>query len=413
MKSPTAATPVGGYRWNQDNPGSFSPESVQAALAALNLTAEDATRSGAPIHVGFTFQFELLDCFLSPHTCNATTAAQAVRAFLNAAARDVGVPVAVTLDTYQFWYGSGLWNWFDPEQPGYDPSNTANVEWTGWTNDSATLISWRNWGSQFRMPTPQPNIASPALLNAVSSAVRAVVSVIRTWWEEQDAATRSRLVGVKICEELDVGANYYYYTDGNEFWRNGSKASDDPKHGPDWSVGLSGGLPALGYNALQTLGIRTSGNAPTRGELSRAVQNYFRAAIDAAVEAWPLLTEQEMLVAHAGLVRDPLLLEWSSPMVAPALPAYSFYTGPGKALGQPGLAEALDAYDPVQKRFVAGEFFCFACSTEDQWLEVLHSLFNTTGFGRVRYGSVYNLDAFLAKGPSAVRALKSLLREAR
>ena len=79
-------------------------------------------------------------------------------------------PPEITLDTVQFYYASLLWNFFDPSQPGFDPENRQNVEWTGWTNDTAAMVAWRNWGSQFRMPTPQPNLASPALLAQTKAA---------------------------------------------------------------------------------------------------------------------------------------------------------------------------------------------------------------------------------------------------
>lgn len=74
------------------------------------------------------------------------------------------------------------------------------------------------------------------------------------------------------CLQVDIGANYYYYEDGNQFLKNHSDPKNDPKYGLKPAKGklqcvritsiilipvcegLSGGLPAMGYNMLKTLG---------------------------------------------------------------------------------------------------------------------------------------------------------------
>ena len=43
-------------------------------------------------------------------------------------------------------------------------------------------------------------------------------------------------------QQVDVGANFYYYPGGNDY--RGRDPSKDPKYGPQWGKGLSGGLPA-------------------------------------------------------------------------------------------------------------------------------------------------------------------------
>lgn len=329
--------------------------------------------------VGLTFQWEMLDCFLSPHTCNTSQTVAGITNFLDAAV-SCQVPVQITLDTVQFYYETLLWNWFDPHQAGYDPKNTAHVEWTGWTNSTATMIAWRNWGSQFRMPTAQPNLASPRLIAQTQAALRTVVCAIRLWYDAQTPANRRLLVGIKLGEEVDVGVNYYYYPNGNEIYRKSPNSSaDDPdfkKSGPKWTKGLSGGLPAMGYNMLRTMGLRSAGGPPTRDEITAGVQYYFAAIIAACVQAWPALNTSEFhgfLAAHGGAVSDPLMIKWDSPMVHPALPAYSVYFGPaslnvsGGPVGQPGLRAALQAYTPSSMEFAVGEWYCMGCSTAQEW----------------------------------------------
>ena len=250
IKAPTSPA-FRNVTWLQQSPQDFSETSFRTFMDALG-----APTTNPKLKVGLTFQWELLDCFLAPHSCTAAQTAQGITAFLDAAAA-TGIPVQITLDTVQFYYSSNLWNWFDPAQPGFDPKNVANVEWTGWTADNATLIAWRNWGAQFRMPTPQPNLASPALLARTGAALTSAIGAIRRWYEAATPAARKLLVGVKLGEEVDVGVNYYYYPNGNEIYKGSPhNASADPTAGPKWSKGLSGGLQAQGYNMLQTLGLR-------------------------------------------------------------------------------------------------------------------------------------------------------------
>lgn len=109
-------------------------------------------------------------------------------------------------------------------------------------------------------------------------------------------------------------------------------------------------------------------------------------------------------------VSDPLLIEWSSPMVEPAIPTYSFYVNPGEMPGQPGLAQALEAYDSEHLSFAAGEFYCFTCHTQAEWLGAFQNMFKNK-YGKLRYASVYNLGPFL-KSPGALAALKQFIDQA-
>ena len=280
MKAPTSP-PLQNFTWLQQHPEGFNGAAFRTMMAAL-----DPPTNNTQMRVGLTFQWELLDCFLAPHACSPSQVAAGITNFLRAAV-ETGVPVQITLDPIQFYYQSYLWNWWNKTLPGYDPENIANVEWTSWSPDNATLVAWRNWGSQFRMPTPQPNLASPALLNQTAASLKSAVGAIRDWYNSvnQSASSpsssssssaavgatvdaRALLVGIKIGEEVDVGANYYYYPNGNDiFLRNPANASADPTVGLNWTKGLSGGLPALGFNMVRTLGLRSSGGPPTRAEV--------------------------------------------------------------------------------------------------------------------------------------------------
>ena len=125
--------------------------------------------------------------------------------------------------------------------------------------------------------------------------------------------------------------------------------------------------------------------------------------------AWPALGTAGLptLSLHAGLVGDPLLVEWEAAMVAGsgAVPAYSAYPAVGDPIGQQGLAAALDKYDPAGRRFVVGESTCFGCTDREQWLAYFKAIFENP-FGRVLYVRIYNIEPFLAAGG----ALDALVR---
>lgn len=415
IKSPTSpeASPIN-FTWLQQHPASFSAESFRTAMGSLH-KGNPAENLASSIRVGLTYQWEMLDCFLSPHTCTTSQTVKGITNFLNAA-KETRTPVQITLDTIQFWYSSNLWNWFDKTQPGYDEENVHNVEWIGWTPANATAIAWRNWGSQFRMPTPQPNLASPKLLTKLSGVLATVISAIRKWHEAQTPDTQRLLVDIKIGEEVDVGANFYFYPSGNQL--RTEDPSRDPKYGPKWAKGLSGGLPAQGYNLLRTLGLRTSGGPPTRDEITQGVQHYFATLVKACKATWPGLgatgpsgeSVTPSLSLHAGMVGDPLLIKWTAAMVGGAIPGYSAYPGVGAQIGQPGLATALKSYDP-EGRFAVAESSCFGCHSAEDWLGYFDSIFNNP-YGNAQYVRIYNIQPFLAAG-GALDALATLTNSTR
>ena len=404
MKAPTSS-PLPNCTWSmvQQDPLSFSQRNMQDMLNALNIT--DDYPQNPMMKVGLTFQWELLDCFLSPHTCTTAQVQTGILNFLNAAVA-IQTPVEITLDPIQFYYASNLWNWYDPKQPGYDPANIANVEWTGWSVKNATMISWRNWGSQFRLPTPQPNIASEQFISQTQTILFAVMTTIKTWYKKQTVENQQLLVGIKLGEEVDIGANFYFYPHGNEIYEHHNK-STDPEYGHDWSQGIAGGLQAQGYNMLQTLNIRAGGGPPTRHEITMGVRHYFTKIIKACTNAWPELQHNHLLVTHGGLVGDPLLIEWNSPMVEPAIPGYSSYDGPGKPMGQPGLKHALDSYAYSNNTFVIAEAACFECKTKEQWINYFTTVFNNP-YGKVKYMRYYNIDPFLS-APGSLEGLREFV----
>ena len=72
------------------------------------------------------------------------------RAF--AAAREHDMAVMMHFDCHLAWKNRpDLWNWFDPDKPGYDPNNKYNVEWHGW-DGPPNRVRYLNWGVLERLP---------------------------------------------------------------------------------------------------------------------------------------------------------------------------------------------------------------------------------------------------------------------
>jgi hypothetical protein len=69
-----------------------------------------------------------------------------------AAAREHDMAVMLHFDFHLSWKNRpDLWNWFDPNQPGYDPKNKENVEWHGW-DGPPNRVSYLNHGVLERRP---------------------------------------------------------------------------------------------------------------------------------------------------------------------------------------------------------------------------------------------------------------------
>ena len=72
------------------------------------------------------------------------------RAFAAAVKNDMAL--MLHYDFHYFWKSRpDLWNWFDPDQPGYDLKNKLNVEWHGW-DGPPSKVRYLNWGVLERIP---------------------------------------------------------------------------------------------------------------------------------------------------------------------------------------------------------------------------------------------------------------------
>ena len=93
------------------------------------------------------------------------------------AAREHDMAVMLSFDCHIAWKNRpDLWNWFDPDKPGYDPNNKYNVEWHGW-DGPPNKTSYLNWGVLERRP-PQMCFTSKKTRAEVTRIVSKVIGPV-------------------------------------------------------------------------------------------------------------------------------------------------------------------------------------------------------------------------------------------
>lgn len=161
-------------------------------------------------------------------------------------AEQLEVPVLIQVDT-ENWLPESLTNWFDPSKPGYDPSKVNDVEWAGWTPDTAVKLCWRNWGTVVRVG-PHPNLLSPRFQAWEKSIYDALAPVVVEWQKALPPEKQWLFIGWKCGWETTPNSQYAYFKDGNSYLTR----TDNPK----W---IEADKQLIGYNAARTGGFQTSG----------------------------------------------------------------------------------------------------------------------------------------------------------
>lgn len=167
------------------------------------------------------------------------------------------LPLVIQLDVEQWWQNRpDLWNWWDKNQKGYKPENVNNVEWTGWSADSAVKIGWRNWGRQLRV-LPMPNLMSKEYRAAAHEELKKIVPAILAWWKGLPQNKKHLLLAVKVGWESAIGVNNWYYPNGNSLLH--LPENKDPHYGLTLDSIPDRGVQPIGFNAVKTLGLANSG----------------------------------------------------------------------------------------------------------------------------------------------------------
>jgi hypothetical protein len=353
--------------WRQDEPETFTREVLDRFRETLAAPGNPDLRAG-------------ISCIFSVLQSPPDILAESVRRVLKAS-EESGVPILITLDGLIWWERRpDLWNWWDPEMPGYDPENVHNVEWTGWSPDSAVAIGWRNWGSQMRV-APAQNIASKRVVDETVSRMAPLAGIIAEWYASLPEDRKFLFGGVKVGWEASIGYNSYFYPDGNAIRQaHPDDANHDPTTSLDLTQGLSGGVAQLGYAAIRTASIKSSGTI-TRDDIGKVVQQYLEKLAQTAVEAG---VPRHKVFTHQGGVYAPwdkhlpfwpAVNEWS-------IPGWSFYAAdPADAGELPALLS-----ESASDRWAASEWW-WGAADKDGWRSNFE---RTLRFRDCRFICVYN-----------------------
>jgi hypothetical protein len=371
--------------YDPGKPASFDPSVVAAALAALNGTLGGPRRCLA-ISFDMWTQYDSSDPEVLANSTDA----------LLAIADQFNVPVSLSIDATQWWTTRPeLWNWWNASAPGYNPANVYNVEWSGPTPANATSISWRNWGAQFRMPTPAPNFASPAFRGAAAASMLPVAKRVAAWYAALAPERKWMLAYVRATQELWQGTNYWWYPGAND--ASGAVSwppSKDPQTGP-------AGSAQIGYAALCSMSGEGGecGGAMTTAALDAVVASFvaFAAGVlaDAGIPRSRIMSHTGSFFGQPPVQTTPVFNSPAAAVTTAAAPGWSMYNGAARNVsGNAGVASALAAVDGTP--WGAPEFNPFlgtpSPGTAGEWAEAFDDAF---GFMNCRlivlqnWGSIY------------------------
>ena len=232
--------------------------------AATNMLQKLGTRGTATRRLAFSCSISYLNV---PDTAAARRSLKKRLRRILSLAQKQNIPVIIHLDGVNWWGARPeLWNWWNPDKPGYDPDNRQNVEWHDREPKHAVTIGWRNWGSQIRVG-PQPNLLSPEFLRESDQMLRALVPVIAEWFRNLPRDKKYLLGGVVLGWEISPYIQHFYYPDGNTYLE---KHPEDASHDP--TGGIQRSIP-LGYAAAASLGIEHEGTITT-ADLEKIIRAY-------------------------------------------------------------------------------------------------------------------------------------------
>ncbi len=322
-----------------------------------------------------------------------------LREFLQLAG-ETDMPVVVQLDGEQWWGNRpDLWNWWDTNRAGCSAANRANVEWTGWSPESAIKIAWRNWGRQLRV-LPPPNLMSPRYRAACHEEMRVLMPLVLDWWRALPANQKDLLIGIKLGWESSIGVNAWYYPGGNELLDQ--PEANDPTTGLKADQPPARGVVPIGYAAVQTAGIRTNGNL-TEADLAEVARRHLE---DLCREANRLGVPREKLFTHGAAWKDEEAL-YAAAVNQFSCPGWSFYKHAANPRGDAGVQRALKLSDAPH--WAAVEWLYQGGNDTAAWRRALT---NTLADPRCRYLCIYNWSG-VRDNRAALDAIRQLTRTSR
>jgi hypothetical protein len=308
------------------------------------------------------------------------------------------IPVVVQLDGEQWWGARpDLWNWWDPDRPGYDTSNRMNVEWSGWGPEYAMNIAWRNWGKQIRV-LPPPNLMSPRYRAACHAEMRRLVPLVLQWWNRLPAGKKRLLIGIKLGWECAIGVNAFTIPGGNG--RLTDPEGEDPPIDLHADRVPDRGVVATGYAAVSTALLAAGGDLRER-DLAEVVARHLE---DLCELAAGLGVPRERLFTHVGGWKEGELL-YDAALNNYSCPGWSFYRHAGDASKDIGVARVLRRSDAPY--WAAAEWLLMGEHDRGAWRTALA---RTLSIPKCRYVCIYNWSG-IRTNASAVDAILSITSE--
>lgn len=307
------------------------------------------------------------------------------------------VPVIIQLDGEQWWGNRpDLWNWWDDTKAGYNPDNRKNVEWTSWTSDSSVKIGWRNWGRQLRV-LPMPNLMSPTYRAACDVEMGKMATIIMDWWKLLPLEKKYLLVGIKVGWESSIGVNTWYYPNGNDLLA--LPEANDPTSGINVSILPSRGVQSIGYAAVSTLGLATSGTLKEE-QLTEVVRVHLE---DLCKNMSSCGVPRDRLFTHSGGWKVGETLSTAA-VNKYSCPGWSFYTYSSDPKKDITIMNSLKASDAPY--WGAVEWLYQGQHTKDQWKSALT---NTLSDSKFKYMCIYNW-ANIKNNSNCITAIQEVLQ---
>lgn len=226
-----------------------------------------------------------------------------------AVAKDRNVAVYFTFYSMNHWPAQ-LWNWYDPAQPGYNPENKKNVEWTDWSG-TPTKNRYSLQEGETRL-APVMCYNSPAVLAEVSYITSNVVgpALLRGMRDLKSTGKEDLFGGITLSEELSLDD----YSGIDQI---------NPKLGA--MMKQDGALKTrLGYCALTNLGYSKDNPPPSYpAALAKINQDYSAYWGKQLVQAG---IPKNKLYTHVAPATDAAYLQYTN---APIDTAFNEFSNPG------------------------------------------------------------------------------------
>ncbi len=318
-----------------------------------------------------------------------------LRDFLNLCLKH-DLPVLIALDGEYWWEDRpDLWNWWRPDHPGYNQANRENVEWSSWDPADGLKIAWLNWGQQLRV-LPPPNLMSLRYRAACHEEMRKVVPIVTDWWKSLPPDKQHLFVGLKVGWESSIGVNKFYYPNGNDLLER--PVGEDPRTGIKANEIPARGVMQIGYAALKTSGLRTSGEIREE-DLVEVVRRH---VTDLSAVAAKLGMPRDHLFTHVAgwkegeLLYDAAVNEFSSP-------GWSFYRHARNPSNDTGVQRAWALSDAPY--WAAVEWLHQGPGTSAAWRASLEA---TLADPRCRFLCIFNWKNIVDR-PFALDAIRAVI----